>query len=70
MFNSFTISSLITITKAAPSLICEEFPAVTLPSAANTARNLFKTVVEVPFLGPSSLVTVYFRVAFLPFASK
>ena len=62
------MSSLITITKAAPSLICDELPAVTLPPAANTGLSLFKMAVEVPALGPSSLFTVYFLVAFLPSA--
>ena len=51
-FNSFTISSLITSTKAAPSLICEEFPAVTLPFAAKTGFSFPSASKEVPFLGP------------------
>jgi len=58
-----------TITKAAPSLICDEFPAVTLPPAANTALNFAKASLLVPALGPSSLVTVYDLVAFFPDAS-
>ena len=57
-FNSFTKSSDITITKAAASLICEEFPAVTLPSAAKTGRNFESAAKFVSALGPSSLVTV------------
>ena len=68
MFNSLTISSLIINTKAAPSLICDEFPAVTLPSAAKTGRNLFNAVILVSALGPSSLLTMYDFVSFLPFS--
>ena len=56
-FNSFTISSLMTNTKAAPSLICEELPAVTLPLASKTGLNPAKASLEVPALGPSSLLT-------------
>ena len=36
----FIMRSLITITKAAPSEVCDEFPAVTVPPAANTGFNL------------------------------
>jgi hypothetical protein len=54
-FNSLTISSLITRTNAAPSLICEELPAVTLPSASKLKPANASS--EVPALGPSSLVT-------------
>ena len=67
-FNSFTISSLITKTNAAPSLICEELPAVTLPSAAKTGLNPANASSEVPALGPSSLLTTYDLVSFLPFS--
>ena len=67
-FNSFTISSLIINTNAAPSLICEEFPAVTLPSAAKTGFNFDNASIEVPNLGPSSLFTMYDFVSFLPFS--
>ena len=55
--SSLTISSLIINTNAAPSLIWEEFPAVTLPSAAKTARNPANASTEVPARGPSSLFT-------------
>ncbi len=58
-----------TITKAAPSLICEELPAVTLPPAANTGFNFPKTSLLVSARGPSSLDTVYDFVAFFPFSS-
>ena len=67
-FNSLTISSLIIKTKAAPSLICEEFPAVTLPSAAKTGLNPANASTEVPARGPSSLLTTYDLVSFLPFS--
>ena len=33
-------SRLITSTAAAPSLVCDELPAVTVPLAANTGRSL------------------------------
>jgi hypothetical protein len=56
-FNSLTISSLMMRTKAAPSLICEELPAVTLPPASKTGRNPARASLDVPALGPSSLFT-------------
>jgi hypothetical protein len=52
-----TISSLMIRTKAAPSLICEELPAVTLPPASKTGRNPARASLDVPALGPSSLFT-------------
>ena len=55
-------------TKAAPSLIWEALPAVTLPSAAKTGFNFPKASALVSALGPSSLVTVYDFVSFLPFS--
>ena len=67
-FNSLTISSLITKTKAAPSLIWEEFPAVTEPSAAKTGFKFAKASTVVPNLGPSSFATTYDFVSFLPFS--
>ena len=55
--NSFTNSSLIIKTNAAPSLICDEFPAVTEPSAANTGFKLPNAATVVSALGPSSFFT-------------
>jgi hypothetical protein len=37
-------------TKAAPSLICEELPAVTLPPASKTGRNPAKASLEFQLL--------------------
>jgi hypothetical protein len=42
--------------KAAPSLICEELPAVTLPPASKQVV-IPKASLDVPALGPSSLFT-------------
>ena len=67
-FNSFTNSSLIINTNAAPSLICDELPAVTLPSEAKTGFKFPNAAVLVSALGPSSLVTVYDLVSFFPFS--
>ena len=53
--SSLTIFSLITITKAAPSLVCEELPAVTQPPAANAGFNFAKASLEVSARGPSSV---------------
>ena len=39
---------------AAPSLICDELPAVTVPPARNTGRSLASAAVEVSRRGPSS----------------
>ena len=57
-FNSLTISSDMIKTNAAPSLICDEFPAVTLPAAAKTGFKFPNAAKVVSALGPSSLVTV------------
>ena len=56
-FSSLIICSLITITKAAPSLVCEELPAVTEPPCANTGFNLANASIEVSARGPSSVST-------------
>ena len=54
--NCFSAFSL-TISKApAPSEVCELLPAVTLPLAANTARNLASPSSDVSARGPSSWV--------------
>ena len=55
--SSLIMFSPITITKAAPSLVCEEFPAVTLPPAANTGFNFASTSGDVSARGPSSVST-------------
>ncbi len=62
------MSSLMIKTKAAPSLICDELPAVTLPSAAKTGLNPAKAATDVPALGPSSCFTTYDLVSFFPFS--
>ncbi len=56
--SSFIIFSPITITKAAPSEVCDEFPAVTTPFAANTGFSFANTSIDVSALGPSSVSTV------------
>ena len=53
-----TISLVIINNTAAPSLVCEELPAVTDPLLANTGRSLAKASKLVSSLGPSSLSTV------------
>ena len=67
-FSSFTIASLITTTKAAPSLVCELLPAVTLPPAANTGFNLANASGLVSRRGPSSVSTTYDFTARFPFS--
>ena len=59
-FSSFTIFSDMTITKAAPSEVCDEFPAVTHPPWANTGFSLDNAFTLVPGRGPSSVSTIYF----------
>ena len=55
--SSFTILSLITITNAAPSLVWEEFPAVTVPPDAKAGFSLASPSGEVSARTPSSLST-------------
>ncbi len=69
-FNSFTMRSLITITKAAPSLVCDELPAVTVPFTANAGLSFAKASTFVSARTPSSVSTTKLRFAFLPLASK
>src|ERR1700730_17894129 len=59
--NSVTIFSLITLTNAAPSLVWDEFPAVTEPPVAKTGLSLDNAASEVSALGPSSVSTIYLR---------
>ena len=53
--SSFAFSSLITTTAAAPSLMPEAFPAVTIPSFLNAGRSLAMLSAVVPGRGPSSV---------------
>ena len=53
--NSLAFSALITTTAAAPSLIPEALPAVTVPSFLNTGRSLESPSNEASFLGNSSV---------------
>ena len=55
MPNSFAFSELMTTTAAAPSLIPEALPAVTVPPSLKTERNLAKPSNEASFLGNSSV---------------
>ena len=48
------------MTNAAPSEVCDAFPAVTVPFCANTDLNLLSASTEPPFLGPSSVSTINF----------
>jgi hypothetical protein len=64
--SSFTSRSDITITNAAPSDVCDELPAVTLPPATKTGLSLAKASTLVSARGPSSLLTVNSRVFFVP----
>jgi hypothetical protein len=68
-FNCFTMRSLITITKAAPSEVCDEFPAVTEPPMANTGLNLDNPSTVVSVRIPSSVATTNSRVFFFMFSS-
>ncbi|MNX81144.1 hypothetical protein D3C86_1128230 [compost metagenome] len=67
---SFRNFSLTIITKAAPSLVWEELPAVTEPPAANTGFNLARASTEVSARGPSSAATVNSRVFLVPLAAS
>ena len=51
-------SSVASTTQAAPSLICEELPAVTVPPSRNTGRSLASFSSVVSGRGPSSACTV------------
>ena len=52
--SSRTRRPLMTTTADAPSLICDEFPAVTVPSAWNAALSFASASIDVSRLGPSS----------------
>ena len=58
IFNSFTKDSDITITNAAPSDVCDEFPAVTVPPFLKTGRNFESASRLEFFLGPSSTLAI------------
>ncbi len=62
--------SLTIITNAAPSLVCEELPAVTEPFASNTGFNFANASTVVSARGPSSVSTMKSRFFFLPVASS
>ena len=68
-FNSLTIFSDITTTKADPSEVCDEFPAVTWPLSLNAGLSFDSASIEVSFLGPSSVSMVSLLVFFFPPAS-
>ena len=60
----------ITMTAAAPSLVCEELPAVTVPLAWKAGRSLASASADVSRRGPSSTANAIWRViglAPLPF---
>ena len=59
-------SRSITSTAAAPSLVCDEFPAVTLPRAAKTGRSFASASSEVSARGPSSVSKIVSEVRTLP----
>ena len=61
-----TISSDITRTKAAPSDICDELPAVTIPPSLNAGLNFDNASIVVSLLTPSSISTVWDLETFLP----
>ncbi len=59
MPSSFALSSLMTMMAAAPSLIPEALPAVTIPpSFLKAGFNLARPSLVTPFLGPSSVSTM------------
>ena len=43
------------MTAAAPSLVCDELPAVTLPAAWNAGRSFASASADVSRRGPSSI---------------
>ncbi|MNP09996.1 hypothetical protein D3C76_1021270 [compost metagenome] len=53
--SSFALSALINIKAAAPSLIPDAFPAVTVPFSLNIGFNLFNASIVFPNLGNSSV---------------
>ena len=55
--SSFAFSSLITISAAAPSLIPDALPAVTIPSFLNAGRSFARPSFVIPLRGPSSVST-------------
>ncbi len=65
--SSFAFSSLITTTAAAPSLIPDALPAVTVPSFLNAVLSFERLSFVVPALGPSSVSTI--TVSFLVLTS-
>jgi hypothetical protein len=66
-------SAVITTEAAAPSLICELFPAVVVPRAWKAGFSLARASSDVSARGPSSvsnlMVVVLGRVPFEPFSS-
>ena len=58
------MSSDINKTNAAPSEVCDAFPAVTDPPSVNTGFSFAKASIDPPFLGPSSVSTTYFFICF------
>ena len=62
----FTAASLMRITAAAPSDICELFPAVTLPLAAKTVFSFPRLSIEESGRGPSSVSATRFFVTIFP----
>ena len=56
--SSLAFSSLMISTAEAPSVICEELPAVTLPSGLNAGLSLASVSTVVPGRMPSSAVTI------------
>ncbi len=50
------------MTAEAPSLVCDEFPAVTVPSARNAGRSFASASADVSRRGPSSTAKVKCRV--------
>ena len=70
MFNYLHIFSDIKMTNAAPSEVCDAFPAVTVPFCANTDLYLLSASTEPPFLGPSSVSTINSLSCLFSFESK
>jgi hypothetical protein len=58
--SSCAFFSDITIAAAAPSLVCEELPAVATPSVETAGFSLPRASSDVSARGPSSLLKVFF----------
>ena len=65
--SAWAFSADITTAAAAPSLICEELPAVTAPRAWNAGLSLASASSEVSRRGPSSVSKAILRVCGLSF---